>query len=307
MTRLRLSHIPLLPVLLVVVGLAVACGTASSPSEPGGDVGNRAPEFLGIANWINSEPLTMEDLRDRVVLIDFWTYTCVNCIRAMPYLREWHDKYAKEGLVIVGVHAPEFEFEKLTENVEASVEEFDLTYLIAQDNEMGTWRAYSNRAWPAKYLVGKDGFVRYKHFGEGSYQETERQVRDALRAAGANLSDVWASTAEELQFDSEAINPDLDKRITREIYGGFRCNDSRAGLYVIQSEYYEGPGRMVDYEDPEEHNNHYVYLQGPWFNGLEELRHGRETQNYEDYLALKFSATSVNAVINADDAPPFKV
>ena len=241
----------------------------------------------------------MEDLRGKVVLIDFWTYTCVNCIRTMPYLREWHDKYAKEGLVIVGVHAPEFEFEKLTENVEASVEEFDLTCPIAQDNEMGTWRAYSNRAWPAKYLVGKDGFVRYKHFGEGSYQETKRQIRDALRAAGASLSDVWASTAEEPQFDSEVRS--------REIYGGFRRNNSRAGLYVIQSEYYESPGRVVDYEDPEEHNNHYVYLQGPWFNGLEELRHGRETQNYEDYLALKFSATSVNAVINADDAPPFKV
>ena len=241
----------------------------------------------------------MEDLRGKVVLIDFWTYTCVNCIRAMPYLREWHDKYAKEGLVIVGVHAPEFEFEKLTENMEGSVEEFDLTYPIAQDNEMGTWRAYSNRAWPAKYLVGKDGFVRYKHFGEGSYQETKRQIRDALRAAGASLSDVWASTAEEPQFDSEVRS--------REIYGGFRRNNSRAGLYVIQSEYYEGPGRVVDYEDPEGHNNHYVYLQGPWFNGLEELRHGRETQNYEDYLALKFSATSVNAVINADDAPPFKV
>jgi thiol-disulfide isomerase/thioredoxin len=292
---------------LVVVGLAVACGAASARSEPGGDVGNRAPEFQGIANWINSEPLTMEDLRGKVVLIDFWTYTCVNCIRTMPYLREWHDKYAKEGLVIVGVHAPEFEFEKLTENVKASVENFDLTYPIAQDNEMGTWRAYSNRAWPAKYLVGKDGFVRYKHFGEGSYQETERQIRNALRAAGASLSDVWASTADEPQFDPEARSRDLGKRITREIYGGFRRNNSRAGLYVVQSEYYEGPGRAVDYEDPEEHNNHYVYLQGPWFNGLEELRHGRETENYEDYLALKFSATTVNAVINADDAPPFKV
>ena len=139
MTRLRLSHIPLLPVLLVVVGLAVACGAASARSEPGGGVGNRAPEFQGIANWINSEPLTMEDLRGKVVLIDFRTYTCVNCIRTMPYLREWHDKYAKEGLVIVGVHAPEFEFEKLTENMEGSVEEFDLTYPIAQDHETGTW------------------------------------------------------------------------------------------------------------------------------------------------------------------------
>ena len=94
--------------------------------------------------------------------------------------------------------------------------------------------------------MGKDGFARYKHLGEGSYQETERQIHDALRAAGASLCDVWASTAEEPQFDSEARNRDLDKRITREIYGGFPRNNSRAGLYVIQSEYYEGPGRVVD-------------------------------------------------------------
>ncbi|MEE3004274.1 MAG: redoxin domain-containing protein [Chloroflexota bacterium] len=111
---------------------------ASARSEPSGDVGNRAPEFQRIANWINSEPLTMEDLRGKVILIDFWTYSCVNCIRTMTYLREWHDKYAKECLVIVGVHAPEFDFEKLTENMEASVEELDLTYPIAKDDERGT-------------------------------------------------------------------------------------------------------------------------------------------------------------------------
>ena len=302
--RFRIPRLPLIPVLLMVaIGLVVACSGVSALSEPGGNVGNKAPEFEGISNWINSEPLTMEELRGKVVLIDFWTYTCVNCVRTMPYLKEWHDKYAKEGLVIIGVHAPEFEFEKLTENVENSVREFDLTYPIAQDNEMGTWRAYSNRAWPAKYLVGENGFVRYKHFGEGSYQETERQIRDALRAAGASLANIYESTAEEPQFDREARSRDLNKRITREIYGGFRRNNNRAGLYVTQREYYEGPGRIVDYVDPGNHVNHSVYLHGSWFNGLEELRHGRKTESYEDYLALKFSATTVNA----DGAPPFTV
>ncbi len=223
---LPFSRLLVMPVLLAVVALAVACSAASARSEPGGNVGNRAPEFEGISDWINSEPLTMEELRGKVVLIDFWTYTCVNCIRTLPYTKEWHDKYADEGLVIVGVHAPEFEFEKLTEKVENSVQEFDLTYPIAQDNEMGTWSAYSNRAWPAKYLVGKDGFVRYKHFGERSYQETESQIRDALRASGASLSNIYASVAEEPRFDGEARSRNLEKRITREIYVVLRSNNN---------------------------------------------------------------------------------
>ena len=176
--RFRLPHLPLIPVLLTVaLGLLVACTSASGLADPAGKVGSPAPEFEGIANWINSEPLTMKELRGKVVLIDFWTYTCVNCIRTMPYLKEWHDRYADKGLVIVGVHSPEFAFEKLTGNVVESAQDFGLSYPIAQDNDMGTWRAYDNRAWPAKYLVDKDGIIRYIHLGEGAYQETEMEIR----------------------------------------------------------------------------------------------------------------------------------
>ena len=306
--RFRLPHLPLIPVLLTVaLGLLVACTSASVLAGPAGKVGSPAPEFEGIANWINSEPLTMKELRGKVVLIDFWTYTCVNCIRTMPYLKEWHDRYADKGLVIVGVHSPEFEFEKLTGNVVESAQDFGLSYPIAQDNDMGTWRAYDNRAWPAKYLVDKDGIIRYIHLGEGAYQETEMEIRRTLTAAGVDLSGVLPISAEEPRPDPAARDRDLGKRLTREIYGGFRRNNNRKGLYVTQGTYYEGPGRVVDYVDPGDHDNHFVYLQGPWFNGLEELRHGRKTEAYEDYLALRFSAITVNAVINADDAPPFQV
>ncbi|MDA1035361.1 MAG: redoxin domain-containing protein, partial [Chloroflexi bacterium] len=133
----------------------------------GGLVGNLAPEFAGISHWINSEPLRMEELRGKVVLIDFWTYTCVNCIRTMPFLRDWQAKYADLGLVIVGVHTPEFEFEKITDNVRAATNEFGLDYPVAQDNEFGTWRVFGNQFWPAKYLIDANGVVRYTHFGEG--------------------------------------------------------------------------------------------------------------------------------------------
>ena len=159
-----------------------------SPLQIGGLVGNEAPEFQGISNWINSEPLTMEDLRGKVVLIDFWTYTCYNCINTMPYLRDWHDKYADKGLVIVGVHSPEFDHEKPYENVVDATIRHELKYPVAQDNDFKTWRSYNNRYWPAEYLIDQNGVVRYRHFGEGAYEETENLIRDLLEETGADLS-----------------------------------------------------------------------------------------------------------------------
>ena len=299
----------LLPIALALgLTLAVACTTASVlVGNAGAGIGSRAPEFQGIANWINSDPLTMEELRGKVVLIDFWTYTCVNCIRTFPYLKEWHAKYADKGLVIVGVHAPEFEFEKLTSNVVKRTNDFGLAYPIAQDNDFRTWRAYSNRFWPAKYLVDKDGLISYKHFGEGAYQETEQRIRELLDEAGAGLSDVLLGWSMDPQPDRAAISRNADKRLTREIYGGYRRNARPGGLYVNQEEYYDGPERVVLYTDPGDHENHQIYLQGAWFNGQEELLHARETTEYEDYVALKFSATTVNAVISPGGAGAFEV
>jgi len=298
----------LLLTLLLAVTTALACTTANAlVGISGGKVGNRAPEFQGIANWINSDPLTMEELRGKVVLIDFWTYTCVNCIRTMPYLKDWHEKYADKGLVIVGVHSPEFEFEKVTANVLNSAKTFELEYPIAQDNDFRTWKAYSNRSWPAKYLVDPSGVVTYQHFGEGAYRETERRIRELLLEIGADLSYVIPDDSPAPAFDRAARSRDPGKRITRELYGGYQRNNSRAGIYVAQPEYYEGPERVVDYVDPGEHKNHQIYLQGPWFNGMEELRHARTTEGHEDYIAIKFSATSVNAVVNPENPEAFEV
>ena len=298
----------LLPAMLGLTMLvALACGASSLIGTTGGKVGDEAPEFKGIVNWINSEPLTMEQLRGKVVLVDFWTYTCVNCIRTFPYLKEWHDKYADKGLVIVGVHAPEFEFEKLTNNVAASAESFGLEYPIAQDNDFDTWRAYANRAWPAKYLMDEDGILRYKHVGEGAYLETETRIRQLLEHAGADLSGVIPNASIAPLPDRAAGAGDRSKRLTREIYGGYRRNLSASGLYIAQNEYYQGSERVVDYSDPGSHQNNKIYLQGPWFNGQEELRHARATEDYEDYIALRFSAITVNAVVNPLDDAPFEV
>lgn len=147
-----------------------------------------APNFVGIAHWLNSKPLTMEQLRGKVVLVDFWTYTCINCIRTLPHIVSWNQKYKDKGLVIVGVHTPEFEFEKSTQNVENALKQYGITYPVAQDNDFATWNAYNNHYWPAKYLIDKNGKIRYHHFGEGKYEETERVIQELLKETGATVS-----------------------------------------------------------------------------------------------------------------------
>ncbi|NJP04055.1 thioredoxin family protein, partial [Candidatus Gracilibacteria bacterium] len=163
-----------------------------------------APELSGLENWINSDGYTsIADLKGKVVLIDFWTYSCINCIRTLPYLQELHEKYADQGLVILGIHAPEFAFEKKFENVREATTKFGLTYPVVQDNDFKTWRNYENHYWPAKYLIDKDGFVRYHHFGEGKYEETEKAVAALLETDVANV----AGMAQKVNF-SEIKTPE---------------------------------------------------------------------------------------------------
>jgi cytochrome c biogenesis protein CcdA/thiol-disulfide isomerase/thioredoxin len=144
-----------------------------------------APEIVAGGEWINSEPLTISKLRGRVVIVDFWTYSCINCQRTLPYLKSWYGKYKDKGLVIIGVHSPEFEFEKNKNNVSRAVKDFGITYPVVQDNDFATWSAYQNQYWPAKYFIDKDGKIRYWHFGEGGYDESEKVIQDLLKEAGA--------------------------------------------------------------------------------------------------------------------------
>jgi cytochrome c biogenesis protein CcdA/thiol-disulfide isomerase/thioredoxin len=139
-----------------------------------------APEFRGVAGWLNSKPLTLKGLRGRVVLIDFWTYSCINCLRTLPHVREWDSRYRAAGLTIVGVHTPEFAFERVASNVRENVKKLELHYPVALDNGFGTWEAWHNQYWPAKYLIDRNGHVRYFHFGEGDYDTTEDAIRTLL-------------------------------------------------------------------------------------------------------------------------------
>lgn len=156
--------------------------------------GVQAPEIITGGEWFSppsplaSEGQVLKSLRGKVIVVDFWTYSCINCQRTLPYLKTWYEKYKNKGLVIIGVHSPEFEFEKNPENVKKAIADFGLKYPIVQDNNFSTWRAYDNQYWPAKYFIDKDGYIRYTHFGEGDYDESEKVIQELLQEAGASVS-----------------------------------------------------------------------------------------------------------------------
>lgn len=167
----------------MLAGLGAVClvaGTLVATPASARTVPDTAPEFTGITHWINSGPLSMRRLRGKVVLVDFWAYSCINCLRTFPHITRWYDKYKKDGLVVVGVHSPEFDFGKNRSNIEQAVKRFDIRYPVAMDSHMATWRAWNNQFWPAEYLVDKHGKVVLHHFGEGHYDEMENAIREQL-------------------------------------------------------------------------------------------------------------------------------
>ncbi len=248
----------------------------------------KAPEIIPGGAWFNlpadateSEPLTLEKLKGKVVIIDFWTYTCINCQRTLPYLRDWHEKYSDKGLVIIGVHSPEFEFEKSEKNVAQAIKDFQLEYPVVQDNDFATWRAYNNRYWPAKYFIDKEGYIRYHHFGEGAYDESEKVIQELLKEAGSteDFSDINNPT---YQVSSN----------TPEIYLGYGRIDHFVSPEPINRNIlktYSRPNRMV--------NNEMAY-EGNW-NVMEEYANPQKGAK----LYLNFEAKEVFLVMRTKGEP----
>ena len=298
-----------------------AAPTETPPPPPpcegttGGKVGNCAPEFAGTQEWINSTPLSMEGLRGKVVLIDFWTYTCVNCLRTLPFLREWYSRYEQDGLVIVGVHTPEFWFEESFDNVVQATNREEVTWPVVQDNDFTVWHSYENRAWPAKYLIDKDGVVRYTHLGEGKYGETEDWIRRVLDESGADLTGASAPLPEDQGYDSTFLG---EGKMTRELFAGWRFTalQQRGGIGQVD-EYIEAarasydmddnPAVLAEFPAPGSLNPNLIYFHGPWAIGPESARHAEATGHFDDYLALVYSARSVNAVLTSDSGESYKV
>ncbi len=186
-------------------------GTAFSPLQPGQsadpvfNANTPAPEFVGITKWLNTDkPVVLKEQQGKVVLVDIWTYTCINCIRTIPRINKLYDKYKDKGLVVVGVHSPEFEFEKDTKNVEDAIKRFGIKYPVAQDNDFKTWDAYDNQYWPAKYLIDAKGNIRYTHYGEGKYEETEKAIQLLLKEAGQQVNDRIVNDSDNIEYSKNS-------------------------------------------------------------------------------------------------------
>lgn len=248
-----------------------------------------APDIIPGGEWYNLSDgrtgLSLNELRGKVVLIDFWTYTCINCIRTLPYLRDWHQKYADKGLVIIGVHTPEFEFEKNPDNVGRAIHDFGLRYPIVQDNEYATWRAYQNRYWPAKYFIDKDGKIRSAHFGEGAYDETEELIQELLRELG---SDVSAIPIENPQYFVETGTP--------ELYLGYGRIE-----YLVSPERIL-PDQKMTYSTPTMLPVSRFAYNGAWMIGRE---YAEAAKNAE--LMLHYDAKDVFLVMRSVDGKPSRV
>ena len=302
--------------------------TSAPPPPPAVavSVAEDIPAIEGIDAWLNTEmELQIGELaaEGNVVLVDFWTYTCINCIRTLPYLRDWWAQYEDDGLVILGIHTPEFEFEKDYQNVADAIETHSVGWPVAQDNNMTTWRNFENRYWPAKYLYNVRGEMIYSHFGEGAYAETEERIRNALVEAGADLSDDPFNAPQDQARDSAFQSARQSGRaaVTPELYAGWHRNflTARAGRppYVAQQEYFDAILKAedrtehtiatIDVSVPQDIQPHAMYFQGQWSVEPERIRHARMTENLEDYLALNYAAKSVNAVLTSDSGEPYRV
>lgn len=255
--------------------------TQSTVDAPELNANSPAPEFTGISHWLNTDqPLTLKQLRGKVVLVDFWTYTCINCIRTLPYVTSWYEKYKDQGFVVVGVHTPEFAFEHDTTNVQNALKQYKITYPVAQDNDYATWNAYNNEYWPAHYLIDANGIIRQTHFGEGEYEATEKAIQILLKQAGKKVSAGIASDE----------GPTISRDISPETYLGSR----RMQYFYPSSTVQDGTNPFVLEENIPENT---FSLGGTWTITPEQAVSGQQAS-----LVYNFTAQNVYLVLRPGSA-----
>jgi cytochrome c biogenesis protein CcdA/thiol-disulfide isomerase/thioredoxin len=239
-----------------------------------------APELQGIAGWLNTgRPLSLAALRGKVVVIDFWTYSCINCLRTLPYLRAWDDAYRDDGLVLLGVHTPEFSFESVPANVRRAVDELGIRYPVALDNDYATWNAFANRYWPAKYFIDRRGHIRFVHFGEGEYERSEQVIRSLLAEGGRGPSGKAPRRR----------GADASHLVTPESYLGWQRLDRYAGSPIV-------PGRFAEYRFPATP----LELSHLAYDGLWRVEGERIVSGGGARLLLRFVARAVHLVLEGD-------
>lgn len=256
----------------------------------------RAPEIGRI--WLNSSPLSFRQLRGRVVLVDFWDYTCVNCIRTLPYVQAWHEKYRDKGLTVIGVHTPEFTFAQYESNVERGVREFGLTYPIVVDSNREIWKAFANRYWPTKYLLDKDGYLRYGHFGEGGYIECERTIQELILELDSGVA------SEKLAL------PEIMEPLREEDHAGAVCYRPSSELYLghqrgrIGNEGGFKEDQVADYDFTGKTEENFFYASGHWASTAEYFEAAGDGPHS---LKLRYEASAVNLVMAAPRGTPAEV
>ncbi len=236
-----------------------------------------APAIAGISSWINSPPIELSQLKGKVVLIDFWTYSCINCLRTLPYLKDWYSRYHQQGLVIIGVHSPEFDFEKNLNNVKNAVKQDGIDYPVALDNNFVTWRNFSNHYWPAHYLINKEGKVVYEHFGEGNYDKTENNIRFLLGEAYSPNTDIVQS-------------PQYSYFLTPETYLGYARSDSNANTNLVHDQ-------ISNYSFPKQLPKNAWALQGGWQVNADKLT----SMDSHAALTINFNARTVYIVMGTNN------
>ena len=246
----------------------------------------KAPDLVGISDYLNTSPEKLsKDMENKVILYDIWTYSCVNCIRTLPYITAWDEKYAEQGLLIIGIHSPEFEFEKDAENVQVAMDKYGIDYPVVLDNDMKTWKAFENNYWPRKYIADHQGNLRYDHIGEGGYQETEKIIQQLLEERSTAMKiEAMSSTS---LVSIEEFEHTLFR--TPELYFGYKFAQNRNQL---GSEEGFQHGKIVKYYEPNNIELNKFYPIGNWNNQEDSM----ELTETNGSIKLSYNAKEVNIV-----------
>lgn len=310
MAKHRRLYVSFIVIALIVLAIATLQHTVPSRVAPGpglraapaasGSESPPLPDFTGGGRWLNSPPLHVADLRGKVVIVDFWTYSCVNCLRTLPYLQDWYARYKDHGLVIVGVHSPEFDFEREYDNVARAVQKYGVTWPVVQDNDYAIWQAYANHYWPHKYIADAQGRVRYDHIGEGGYAETEAEIRSLLQEAGQKLDAIPAGKV-------AAAEQPVD--ITRELYAGLAHQQGIPEVDYLGNRPVSKAGDAYVFAGPRTYEGDQFYLIGTWSLSDEAVRYAPPAgdQRPVGKVVLRYQAASVNAVLRSQSGAPVRV
>jgi len=251
------------------------------------------PPINGATHWFNSPPLSNAELRGKVVLVDFWTYSCINCLRTLPYLKAWNEKYRDQGLVIIGVHAPEFAFEKDQHNVERAIHDLGITYPVAMDNEYTIWNAYKNQYWPAHYLFDAKGQMRHQHFGEGAYQETEQMIQRLLMEShqGLAMNDGLVQVS-----GSGATAAAANMPRSPETYVGYSRQENLSSPEAVKKNV------VARYSTPRELQTNHWALSGQWLVSAE----AAAARSKGDAISYRFLGRDLHLVLGSPDNKPVR-